>query len=181
MERKFKNIYLIGPMGSGKSTTGKCLAKLAKYEFYDVDQSIVDTTGVEISWIFEREGEAGFRAREQETIRKLSELEHCVLATGGGCVVAKANRDVLKSNGFVVYLTVSIDTQITRISHKKNQRPLFTNNDSRDKLAELNLAREPLYQEIADIQVNTDKSTPEQLANEILAAHKKFAKKGNHK
>jgi len=171
MEHKFDNIYLIGPMGCGKSTTGRSLAHLTKYVFHDIDQLVVDTAGVEISWIFEREGEAGFRRREKEALTKLSTLKHCIISTGGGCILSAANREILKTTGVAVYLKVSIDVQLDRISHKKNTRPLFA---SKEQLQQLNQSREPLYQEVADLTVDTDAFNPQELATIIFADYKKL-------
>lgn len=159
-------------MGSGKTTVGKHLAKLLNYNFYDIDQVIIDTTGVEISWIFEQEGEAGFRKREHQALNQLCKLSNAVIATGGGCVTNPKNCELLQANGMVVYLQVSLDTQIARIAHTKNKRPLFAKNATKEKLNGLNQERVPFYQAVADFTIDTDNLKPPKLA-ELIASHYK--------
>jgi len=168
MPGKFNNIFLIGPMGSGKSTIGRELAEQSKRPFFDSDTEIVERSGVEISWIFEQEGETGFRKREQEMIKKLSRKKQAIIATGGGCVTNPNNLPLLSHNGIVVYLQVSIDVQLQRISKNKAKRPVFASNDSRDKLIKLNEQRQPLYESIADLSYCTDNLSPKAIAAKIL-------------
>lgn len=162
------NIYLIGPLGAGKSSVGKCLAELAKLTFYDSDHEIERLTGVDISWIFEVEGEAGFRKREAETIAVLTKLDHIVLSTGGGAVINKTNRKLLRENGVVVYLKVSIERQLQRTSRKKDSRPLLKVYNTKEKLEQLNKTRSPMYEEIAKLTYETDDLSPRALATQIL-------------
>jgi shikimate kinase len=150
-----RNIFLIGPMGSGKTAVGRHLARLFHFTFHDSDADIEAKTGVDIPFIFEKEGEAGFRIRESESIERLTRLESIVLATGGGAVIAAENRRVLSERGFVVYLATSIDQQIERTRHARH-RPLLHDTDPEEKLKELMQRRAALYAEIADLTVSTD-------------------------
>ncbi len=149
------NIYLIGPMGSGKSAVGRQLARELRLDFRDSDQDIEDRTGVDIAFIFEKEGEAGFRRRETQVIAELTQLDNIVLATGGGSILDPENRRRLASRGTVVYLRASVDQQLARTRRGK-ERPLLAKGDRRTVLSELMAVREPLYQEIADLVVDTD-------------------------
>lgn len=167
-KKNTSNIFLIGPLGSGKSSVGKCLAELANLSFYDSDQEIERLTGVDISWIFEVEDEEGFRKREADMIAKLTQLDHIVLSTGGGAILNRTNRRLLSENGIVVYLQVSIAQQIKRTSHKKNSRPLLKVYNTKEKLEQLNNVRSPLYEEIANLTYQTDEFSPNTLAEQIL-------------
>lgn len=151
---KSENIYLIGLMGAGKTTIGRLLAKSLKMPFYDSDKIIEDLTGVDIPTIFEFEGEAGFRDREQKALAGLTKLTHIVLATGGGAVIREENRDCLKENGFVVYLQCSVDRILERTKHD-TQRPLLHTDNPRAKLEHLLIEREPLYLSCADYVVDS--------------------------
>lgn len=161
------NIFLIGPMGSGKSTVGKHLAQLLNYPFIDSDIEIERRTGVSISWIFEIEQEQGFRLRESQMIAEIVQRDHIVLATGGGVVITPNNRDLLAANGIVVYLTVSLATQLLRTKHSKQTRPLLNCADAEERLLTLNQQRTPFYQSIADLTYNTEEFTPSRLALQI--------------
>lgn len=161
-----QNIFLIGPMGSGKTAVGRHLARLFHFTFYDSDADIEAKTGVDISFIFEKEGEAGFRAREKESIERLTRLESIVLATGGGAVIEADNRRVLAERGIVVYLETSIDQQLERTRHARH-RPLLNHTDPEEKLKELMLRRAALYAEIANITVSTDGRRVQLVAEEI--------------
>ncbi len=141
-------------MGAGKSTVGKQLAKALGRDFYDTDKEIEKRTGVSISWIFEMEGEAGFRAREQKVIDELTELKNIVLATGGGAVLDEQNRRALRSRGYVVYLSASVEQLLRRTSRDKN-RPLLQTGKPKDKIMALMAERTPLYQDVADIELRT--------------------------
>ncbi len=165
---KLNNIYLIGPMGSGKTSVGKSLASLTQQTLYDSDQEIERSTGVDISWIFEVEGEAGFRKREENVITELTQMNHIILSTGGGAVLAESNRQRLAENGVVVYLQVSVNKQLKRTAHRKESRPVLMMNDSKEKLTKLNEMRDPLYREIADFTYQTDTLTPQSIAQTIL-------------
>ncbi|HEX4153585.1 MAG TPA: shikimate kinase AroK [Steroidobacteraceae bacterium] len=160
------NIFLIGPMGSGKSAVGRHLARLLHFCFHDSDSDIEAKTGVDIAFIFEKEGEAGFRQREKESIERLTGLEGVVIATGGGAVILKENRQVLAERGTVVYLETSVPQQIERTRHARH-RPLLNDTDPEIKLAELMHQRAALYAEIADLRVSTDGRRVQLVAEEI--------------
>jgi shikimate kinase len=161
-----RNIFLIGPMGSGKTAVGRHLARLFRLSFHDSDADIEAKTGVDIAFIFEKEGEAGFRQREKESIDRLTRLESIVLATGGGAVIDPDNRKALAERGAVVYLATSIDQQIERTRHGRH-RPLLKDTDPEQKLRELMLRRAALYAEIADLTVSTDGRRVQLVAEEI--------------
>lgn len=161
-----KNIFLIGPMGSGKTAVGRHLARLFRLTFHDSDADIESKTGVDIAFIFEKEGEAGFRVRERESIDRLTRLDSIVLATGGGAVIDADNRRVLAERGVVVFLKTSIDQQIERTRHGRH-RPLLNEADPETTLKELMLRRAALYAEIADITVSTDGRRVQLVAEEI--------------
>jgi shikimate kinase len=162
-----RNIFLIGPMGSGKTAVGRQLARLFRYTFYDSDADIEAKTGVDIPFIFEKEGEVGFRLRERESIDRLTQLESIVLATGGGAVIDPANRRALAERGVVVYLATSVHQQIERTRHGRH-RPLLHDTDPAQKLKELMTGRAILYAEIADLTVSTDGRRVQLVAEEIL-------------
>jgi shikimate kinase len=164
-----RNIYLVGPMGSGKSAVGRILARLADAPFLDSDAEIEKRTGVDISYIFEREGEPKFRQREKEAIEALTAIEPLVLATGGGAILLPENRDLLARRGCVVYLITSVEQQAHRVSHARH-RPLLTNVDPEAKLRQLMAEREPLYSSVADLKVSTDGRKIQAVAEEIIKA-----------
>ena len=164
-----RNIFLIGPMGSGKSAVGKYLARLLHAPFYDSDTEIERRTGVDIPYIFEKEGEVGFRQRERETLEAITATEPMVLATGGGAVLLPENRACLAERGFVVYLKTSVTQQAHRVKHARN-RPLLNNVDAAVKLEQLMRERAPLYDEIADATVTTDGRRVRSVAEEIIRA-----------
>lgn len=174
--KKLNNIYLIGPMGSGKTSVGKWLANLIGNRFYDSDIEIEKRTGLNIPWIFEHEGEKIFRRRETKIISSLCKLNNIILSTGGGAVLIEANRHHLSKNGIVVYLMVSAETQLKRITCTDKSRPLFIKHNSKEKLQKLNKEREILYQTIADFTHSTDSLKPHHLAIRILMDIKKFIK-----
>src|ERR1700733_6649028 len=150
------SVFLVGPMGSGKTAVGKCLARLMSAPFYDSDAQIEQRTGVDITFIFEKEGEAGFRQREREAIDALTQLEPIVLATGGGAVLLEENRRFLSGRGFVVYLETSVAQQHSRVRRSRNRPLLLSDADPTLRLTELMRHREPLYIEVADMIVPTD-------------------------
>ena len=150
-----RSIFLVGPMGSGKSAVGRALARLLHLRFIDTDVEIEARTGVDIPFIFEKEGEAGFRVREAEVVEELSRLPGVVLATGGGAILAEQNRACLADRGTVVYLEASIDRQLER-TRTGRQRPLLNTADPRATLVDLMRVREPLYRSIAVLCVPTD-------------------------
>ena len=164
---QLQNLFLIGPMGSGKSAVGRQLARLLHLDFIDSDDEIESRTGVDIAFIFEKEGEAGFRKREAAVIDELSLRSGVVLATGGGAVIEPANRSALGARGYVVYLKTSVDQQVAR-TRKGRERPLLENTDPRETLERLMLEREPMYLEIADLVVDTDGRKVRDVAKEIF-------------
>lgn len=169
------NIILVGPMGAGKSTIGRQLAKALGRKFYDSDREIEKRTGVSISWIFEMEGEAGFREREQRVIEELVELNNIVLATGGGAVLAEENRRTFRKNGIVVYLSASLE-QLYRRTAKDKKRPLLQTDDRQQKIRDLVKQRDPLYREVADIVLKTADQSVQQTINDVLHKLKKIGK-----
>ncbi len=148
------NIFFIGLMGAGKTTIGKILAKHFNKNFYDTDVEIEKRTGVKIPVIFDLEGEAGFRKRETTVIQALSQLNNIVMATGGGAVIAEENRQLLKTNGTVIYLRANV-TELWHRTRNDKHRPLLQNVDIRAKLEQLYAERNPLYAEIATHIIDT--------------------------
>ena len=167
------NIILVGPMGVGKTTIGKVLADQLNLEFFDSDREIENSTGADIPWIFDVEGESGFRQRETKMLAELTSRRGIVLATGGGSVLSEENRNRIKTHGFVVYLRASLSQQIERTSRDKN-RPLLQTADPARKIAELMKIREPLYREVADAVVDTNRRSPKMVSNEIVKHLNKF-------
>ena len=165
--KHLRNIFLIGPMGAGKSAVGRHLARALHLSFVDSDHEIEARTGVDIPFIFEKEGEAGFRKREAAVIDDLSKMDGVVLATGGGAIVDPDSRSRLGGRGFVVYLYTTVDQQVQR-TKRGRERPLLENTDPRATLKELLDWRDPLYREIADIVVATDGRKVTAVANEII-------------
>lgn len=163
------SIFLVGPMGAGKTTIGKKLAEQRGLRFVDSDHEIESRTGVDISFIFEKEGEEGFRKREQQVLADLTALRGIVLATGGGAVLKPENRLNLKGRGYVVYLHASVTQQFSRVERSEN-RPLLQNGDRRETLARLFAERDPLYREVADLVLDTDGKNAKQLARDIEIA-----------
>ena len=163
-----QNLILIGPMGSGKSAVGRALARELHRDFFDSDDVIEERTGVDIPYIFEKEGEEGFRLREAKVIDELTNMDGIVLATGGGAVVRDENRSCLGARGFVVYLKTSVDQQLKR-TNRGRERPLLSQvDDRRERLDTLMRNREPLYLEIADLIVATDGRKVQAVARDIL-------------
>ncbi len=160
------SIFLVGPMGSGKSAVGRHLARLLRRRFVDSDREIEERTGVDIPFIFDKEGEAGFRDREQAVLEELTAEAEIVLATGGGAVLREANRRALASRGFVVYLETSLDQQLERTRMSRN-RPLLDTPDPAARLAELMETRHSLYRELARMTIHTDGRRVADVAREI--------------
>lgn len=161
------NIILIGPMGAGKTTIGRQLAKRLNKEFVDSDQEIERRTGASISLIFDIEGEEGFRKREASILEELTQRTNIVLATGGGAVLSEANRRNLRRSGTVVYLHASVDTQVERTRNNKN-RPLIEGKDPRGELAALMEVREPLYRGEADLTIDAEDRPAASVAKDII-------------
>ena len=162
-----KNLFLIGPMGAGKSAVGRQLSRLLHLSFMDSDDEIEARTGVDIPFIFEKEGEEGFRKREAKVIDDLSQKDGIVLATGGGAIVDPQNRNFLGARGFVVYLYTTVDQQLAR-TRKGRERPLLENGDRRKILEDLMVDRDELYREVADLVVETDGRKVKAVADEIV-------------
>lgn len=162
------NVFLVGPMGAGKTTIGRHLAALVQKRFLDADHEIEKRTGVSIPVIFEIEGEAGFRRRESMVIGELTREQDIVLATGGGVVLLEENRQALMHRGTVVYLHADVETLVERTRRDRN-RPLLQTEDPRAKIVELLRQREPIYRQIADVVVDTGQRAPSSVARDIVA------------
>lgn len=161
-----RNVYLIGPMGSGKTAVGRRLAALLGKEFRDSDAEIEKRTGVDIRYIFEKEGEARFRERERDVIAELTALENVVVATGGGVILDPANRERLAHTGTVVYLETTVETLVRRTKAAKT-RPLLMNDDPRAVLERMMLIRRPLYENAADLRIETTGRQVRAVASDI--------------
>jgi shikimate kinase len=162
-----QNIILVGAMGVGKSTIGKHLAKKLSLAFYDSDQEIVSNTGVDISTIFEYEGEAGFRKREENIINDLCKMDNIVLATGGGAILSSKTRELITETGLVFYLKASVETILNRAKNESS-RPLLKTTDKRKTITELLEQRSPLYKSVAHHTINTDRHTVNWSAEKII-------------
>ena len=163
-----RNIFLIGPMGAGKSTIGREIADRLHLEFFDSDQEIERRTGADIAWVFDLEGEEGFRKREETVIEDLSEKQGIVLATGGGSVISTNVRNRLSARGIVVYLETTIDKQVARTQRDRRRPLLQTSEEPRTVLENLAVERNHLYEEIADIIVQTDDQSAKVVAHKII-------------
>lgn len=172
------NVFLVGPMGVGKTTIGRVLADLLGLEFFDSDREIEKSTGADIPWIFDVEGESGFRLRETRMIEQLSEKTNIVLATGGGAIGSAENREWLKTRGVVVYLRAPISQQVERTSRDKT-RPLLQTANPEQKIRELMQVRDPLYREVADIMVDTNHRNPKTVSQEICRQLDKMLDEGS--
>lgn len=167
MSKKIQNIVLVGPMGSGKTSVGRRLACVLKRDFFDTDFEIVTRTGVAIDYIFDVEGEVGFRQRETQMLKDLCEIPNIVIATGGGIVIKEENRALLKHNSFVVYLFSSVEQLVRRTARSKT-RPLLEQSNNREKtLRDLLKARESFYQGVADVVIDTTGKKLYSIINEI--------------
>lgn len=164
--RKFGKFFLVGPMGAGKTTIGKMLAEELRLTFKDADREIEARSGVDIPWIFDAEGEDGFRRREAAMIQELSELDSAVISTGGGAVLLPENRTLMAARGVVIYLHTTVEEQVRRTA-KDRKRPLLANDNPEDTLRKLMAIRHPLYEEIADIQITTDTRGPKTVVQSL--------------
>ncbi|MDZ7854424.1 MAG: shikimate kinase AroK [Halomonas sp.] len=165
--QELPNLILIGPMGAGKSTIGRLLAAELSRAFYDSDHQIQARCGADIPWIFDVEGETGFRDRETQMIRELTRHEGVVIATGGGAVLREENRRVLRESGTVIYLLTTVEQQLRRTAKDRN-RPLLQRGDREQLLREMFALRDPLYRATADVVVRTDRRGPRAVVNEIV-------------
>lgn len=177
--RRTRNIFLIGPMGAGKTTIGRMTAKTLGMGFLDSDREIEKRTGVSIPMIFEYEGEAGFRRREAEVLRELVRLDGIVLATGGGSVLLPENREELTQHGYVVYLHCPVEKQLER-THKDSNRPLLRTDNPRQRLQELFTVREPIYRALADFVVDTGQYSSRIVVRQILRAYRRSTPRQDH-
>lgn len=167
MLEELPSVFLVGPMGSGKTTIGRLLAKQLNREFVDSDWYVEAQTGADIAWIFAKEGEAGFRLRESRAIDELTRQNQIVLATGGGAVISAENRTFLHERGIVVYLNASVDVQMVRTAKDKS-RPLLQQPNPRQILHELYVVRDPLYRQVAHIIMPTGHTYPRHMVNQLL-------------
>jgi len=162
-----RNIILIGPMGSGKSTIGNIIARRLHRDFQDSDHFIEERTGVDIARIFDVEGEQGFRDRESNALNELLSESNRVIATGGGSVLRRENQQLLKQKGYIVFLDTSINQQMQRLRRDK-KRPLLQTENPRERLESLLAERRPIYLDLADLSVKTDKRMARRLAADII-------------
>ena len=161
-----QNIFLVGLMAVGKSTVGRLLAESMHREFYDTDQVIEERAGADVAWIFDVEGEGGFRDREQEVVEELTQCDGIVLATGGGVVLRLCNRNVLASRGVVIHLDSPLERLVER-TQRDRKRPLLRQGEPRNTLRRLQQERSLLYAEISDYRFITDRQGPKVLAKAI--------------
>jgi shikimate kinase len=170
MQPTINNIILVGPMGSGKTTIGRRLSENLSLDFFDSDHEIIDSTGVSIDHIFDVEGQKGFRIRESVMLKKLCNMPNIILATGGGAVMLKENRDLIKKAGTVVYLSSSVD-QILRRTAKSKTRPLLEKSNNRRKtITDILEVRDSLYKEVASVIINTNGKKLNEVIDEIIEA-----------
>lgn len=163
--KSYDRIFLVGPMGAGKTTIGRRLASRLHLEFVDLDSALEERTGVDIPRIFDIEGEAGFRRRESQLLDELTQHKGIVLATGGGAVMDPKNQSYLGGRGLVIYLRATLDTQTKRT--KGTNRPMLSGEDSGTRLAALMETRGPIYEALADHIIDTEDGHPERLAEEL--------------
>lgn len=155
-------------MGAGKTRVGQSLARRLHLPFYDTDQAIEERTGVDIPFIFDKEGELGFRKREKEIVKELAQKKGIVLSTGGGTILDAVNRQCLQESGIIIYLTVSLASQLARMVHNK-KRPLLSLENQQDNLMKLNELRRPLYEQMGELTYNTDEANVQGLVRRIIA------------
>ena len=173
MLEELPSVFIVGPMGAGKTTIGRLLAKQLGREFVDSDWYVESQTGADIAWIFAKEGEAGFRARETRAIDELTQHNNIVLATGGGAVMSAENRAYLQQRGIVVYLNAPVEVQMIRTSKDKS-RPLLQQPNPRKILQELYKKRDPLYRQVAHIIMPTGHTYPRHMVNQLLHQLERF-------
>lgn len=164
---KPKRIFLVGPMGVGKTTIGKMLARELDLDFVDCDQEIERRSGAAIAWIFDVEGESGFRHRESLVLEELADRDNILIATGGGAVLAEENRNLLKQRGIVIHLDTNVDLLVRRTA-KDKKRPLLQNDNPREVLERIKRDRDPLYKEVADVRVFVGDNSSRRAVNQTL-------------
>jgi shikimate kinase len=167
MLQELPSVFLVGPMGAGKTTIGRLLAKHLGREFVDSDWYIESQYGADIAWIFAKEGEAGFRARETRAIDELTQRQQIVLATGGGAVMCADNREFLHQRGIVVYLNAPVNVQMVRTAKDKS-RPLLQQPNPRKILQDLYRIRDPLYRQVAHIILPTGHTYPRHMVSQLM-------------
>ena len=161
------NIFIVGPMGSGKSTVGKIISDELFLDFFDTDDEIEKRTGASIDWIFDLEGEEGFRRRESEILSEMAQKNSIVLSTGGGIILDSSNRELLSSRGTVFYLSTPISIQVERTANDKD-RPLLKNGNPSEILSKLHEERKGLYESVSDHVVETDSKSSQEVASQIV-------------
>lgn len=162
-----RRLFLVGPMGVGKSTIGKILARELNLEFIDCDEEIERRSGADIPWIFDVEGEVGFRVRESQVLDDLTGRDGLLVATGGGAVLRKKNRTFLRERGIAIYLDSDIEVLVKRMA-KDKKRPLLRNKDPQEILSRIKREREPMYREVSDIHVVVGDGSSRHAANQVL-------------
>jgi shikimate kinase len=162
----FKNIFIVGSMGSGKTSIGKMLAKNNNLSFLDTDHEIIRSCGYSIPDIFEEFGEEHFRGLETEQLRKMNAIENHVISTGGGIVLRNDNEKLMKDLGIIIFLDININSQIDRVKNRKN-RPLLNNKGLKDNLLSLKKIRDPIYKKISNYIIDVSGKEREQVINEI--------------
>ena len=172
MSKLKNNIILIGPMGSGKTSIGKRLSKMMKFDFIDTDHLIENRTGVDIPTIFEHEGEAGFRKRENKILQELSDTRATVIGTGGGIIISDENREIIRNLGFVVYLTASIKELVYRTEQDKS-RPLIKSNNAQEIITNLIKERQKYYEKTANFKISTDNYDTVKISKIIIKDYEK--------
>ena len=163
---KFNNIFLIGLMGSGKTSIGKILAKKLKKNFFDIDHEIINKMNLTISEIFEKYGEKKFREMESEILDTLTMDENAVISTGGGIILNKKNISKMRTIGIIVHLDIDIKTQIFRVKNTKN-RPLLDGENLQDKLKQMKQKRDKIYKKISNITILVTKKNKSRIVTEI--------------
>lgn len=166
-EKTKMSIFLVGPMGAGKTSVARALAKQLDKTCYDSDEEIENKTGASLSWVFDLEGMAGYRQREMRVIDELTLLENIVLSTGGGCVETPEVREILKARGIVIYMEVSLETQLKRLQRDK-RRPQLQGDNPQEVLIRLWEEREPIYEDVANFTVITDQRSVSDVCRDIM-------------
>ena len=162
----FKNIFIIGSMGSGKTSIGKILAKNNHLSFLDTDHEIIRSCGYSIPDIFEKFGEDHFRNLETEQLRKMDAIENHVISTGGGIILKDDNKKLMKSLGLIIFLDINISSQMDRVKNRKN-RPLLNDKNLKDNLLSLKKIRDPIYKKISNYIIDVSGKERNQVISEI--------------